>query len=211
MALFEKSFEHDEALFNMAVREFIAFGYEQASINRILNDAGMSKGQFYYHFKTKEGLYLALTDVLIAKKVAFMAEVMNPEDFQQDIFTIFKIQIQYGIQFAQTYPVINQFADSFLKEKGNQIYETALARHNFENNDAINMLVEAAYHKGEFREDLPLPFVKKSIGYLFTNFADLIDLNSADEAQENLNYLVDFLRAGLGKNLPEDVQSGDVR
>ena len=50
---FAKTFEHKQKLLDAALAEFNEYGYEQASINRILAQAGMSKGQFYYHFKNK--------------------------------------------------------------------------------------------------------------------------------------------------------------
>jgi AcrR family transcriptional regulator len=194
---FEKGFQHNEALFGTAVQEFSEAGYEQASINTILTNAGMSKGQFYYHFKNKEALYLALIEIMIDRKQAFLAGVMRPEDFEQDIFTIFKQQIEYGLAFAKANPEIQAFSDSFLREKGNAIYEKVMARFNFENTGAFDRLIEAAFHKGEFREGLPLSFLQKTIGYLFTHVTDLTDLSNADNAQENLDRLVDFMKTGL--------------
>ena len=196
---FEKSFEHSESLFEAAITEFIDKGYESASINTILKNAQMSKGQFYYHFQNKEGLYFALIDVLIARKRAFLTSVMQPEDFQKDIFTIFETQIRYGLAFAKEYPAINQFAERFVREKGNAIYIKAMAKYNFENDDFIMGLVEAAYHNGDFREDLPLTFIKKTIGYLFTNVADMVDLNNEDEFEDNMLYLIEFMKSGLGR------------
>lgn len=111
---FAKSFEHNDELYAAAIEEFVAAGYDQASINTILKKAGMSKGQFYYHFQNKEGLYLALIDIMIERKKEFLATMMQLQDFQQDIFTVFKTQIPYSIIFAQEYPEINQFSESFL-------------------------------------------------------------------------------------------------
>ena len=194
---FEKGFQHNEALFGTAVQEFSEAGYEQASINTILTNAGMSKGQFYYHFKNKEALYLALIEIMIDRKQAFLAGVMRPEDFEQDIFTIFKQQIEYGLAFAKANPEIQAFSDSFLREKGNAIYEKVMAQFNFESTGAFDRLIETAFHKGEFREGLPLSFLQKTIGYLFTHVTDLTDLSKADNAQENLERLVDFMKTGL--------------
>jgi AcrR family transcriptional regulator len=203
---FDKSFEHSEALLEAALAEFCAEGYQQASINTILQKAGMSKGQFYYHFGNKEGLYLALIEVLIARKVAFMQTVMQTTDFQQDIFGILKTQTRYGLAFGQAYPLINQFADSFLKEKGTAVYEKAMAIHNFEDNQMLNVLIEQAYAQGNFRADLPLAFVKKTIGYLFTHVTDLTDLSSTQEAENSLNYLISFMKNGLAR-IPDEPSS----
>ncbi|MGB0384315.1 MAG: TetR/AcrR family transcriptional regulator [Ardenticatenaceae bacterium] len=196
---FDKSFEHREALFDAALEEFAGKGYDRASINGILKVAGMSKGQFYYHFKNKEGLYFALIDVLIARKRAFLAATMTPDEFEQDIFTIFETQIRHGMAFAQSYPAINRFAESFVKEKGNAIYKKVMSKHNFENDDLMNNLVALAYQKGDFREDLPLAFIQKTIGYLFTHVAEITDMNKAEEFEDNLMYLIAFMKRGLAR------------
>ncbi len=198
--MFNKDFQHNEALFQAAVREFSEAGYEQASINTILTNSGMSKGQFYYHFENKQALYLALIEIMIERKQTFLAGVMRPEDFNQDIFTILKTQIEHGIAFAQDNPEIQAFSDSFLREKGNAIYATVMERFNFEDSGAFDQLIETAYHKGEFREAFPLSFLQKTIGYLFTHVTDLTDLSTADNAQENLDCLVEFMKSGLGRN-----------
>ena len=197
---FDKSFEHSDALFETAVAEFCAEGYQQASINTILQKAGMSKGQFYYHFGNKEGLYLALIEVLIARKVAFMQSIMQPEDFQQDIFGLLKTQIAYGLAFARENPLINEFGNSFLQEKGTPIYEKAMAIYNFEDSQMLHVMIEQAWNNGDFREDLPLAFIKKTIGYLFTHVTDLTGLSSTTDAEENLNYLISFMKTGLARD-----------
>jgi|SRR5690606_17021567 len=198
-ARFFKTFEHSDELFEAALAEFSDKGYEQASINTILQAAGMSKGQFYYHFKTKEDLYLSLIGVLIERKQAFLASVMQTEDFQQDIFGIFQAQISYSMKFAREYPAINRFGESFLREKGSPIYEKALATYNFEDNAAIDRLIDMAYQRGELRDDLPLPFIKKVIGHLFTHAADIIQLRDPAAYEDELRYLIEFIKSGLGK------------
>lgn len=194
---FAREFEHSQALFDAAVTEFVAKGYEVASINTILEAAGMSKGQFYYHFKNKEGLYFALIEVMIAKKQEFLAQVMTPAAFQQDLFGIFQMQIRYGLAFARDYPAINRFSESFLREKGNPIYAKAIAKFNFENDAAINGLIARAYANGELRTDLPLAFTQKVIGYLFSHVVELVDLKRVEDAEANLAYLITFMKSGL--------------
>jgi TetR/AcrR family transcriptional regulator len=196
---FEKQFDHSHALFEAALETFISDGYEQASLNAILEDAEMSKGQFYYHFENKEGLYLALIGVLIERKRAFLAEVMSPEDFEGDIFTILNAQIRHSMAFARQHPQINRFAESFVKEQGSPIYKGALATYNFDENEGINALIEAAYQGGEFREDLPLAFIRKMVTHLFTHFAELLDLYSVKAVEHNLHYLIEFMRSGLAR------------
>ncbi len=197
---FENGFEHRDELFDAALEVFIDKGYEQASINTILQMAGMSKGQFYYHFKTKEDLYLALIGVLIDRKREFLERTMRAEDFQQDIFEVLRTQIRYGMAFAQEYPAINRFAASFVREQGNAIYDRALTTYNFEDNAAMGQLLAAAFARGDFRDDLPPAFIQKVIGYMLTHAADLTDLGDFDALEANLDYLITFLKSGLGRS-----------
>lgn len=196
---FAHEFEHRQALFDAAVEEFVARGYELASLNTILDKAGMSKGQFYYHFKNKEGLYFALIEVMIAQKRAFLAQVMEPAAFQQDLFTIFQHQIQHGLAFAQTYPALQRFSEGFMREQGNPIYVKALAHYNLVNDAAIQDLLARAYANGELRTDLPLAFMQKVIGYLFTHVVELVEIHQLAEAEANLQHLLSFMKFGLAR------------
>lgn len=197
---FTKSFEHKQKLLDAALAEFNAYGYEQASINRILDTAGMSKGQFYYHFKNKEALYFALMDLGVEKKLEFFENLNLQGEFPQDIFGMFKMQIQLGIAFAMAYPAIYDLSQAFLREKGHPIYAKVLARHNFQENERIAQMIEAAYQQGAFREDLPLAFIKQMIGYMFNQVADFANLDDPAEMETNLSYLIDFMKNGLAKN-----------
>jgi TetR/AcrR family transcriptional regulator len=196
---FPKDFEHSQELFEAALTEFILHGYEQASLNTILEKAGMSKGQFYYHFKNKEDLYLALIDELISKKRAFLAAALTPEDFNGNIFSVFRRHLQHSMAFARVYPAISQFSESFLREKGSRIYQKALSIHNFENNDYITAMVKKGLDNGEFREDLPPEFIQNLIAYLFTHTADLANLSRADQFEAGMDHIIDFIQHGLGK------------
>lgn len=198
--IFAKPFAHDQALFDAALQEFVRHGYEQASINTILQAAGMSKGQFYHHFGNKEGLYLALIGVLIEQKQRFMSGVMQPDDFQQDIFGIFQKQIRYGLAFAREYPAINQFSESFVREKGNAIYDRVLTVYNLHDNAAIDGLVDRAIEQGQLRADFPRPLIKHIIGYLFTHSLDLTGVKALEESESALFYLIEFMRSGLANN-----------
>lgn len=195
---FANDFEHKEALFQAALREFDIAGYEAASINKILSRASMSKGQFYYHFRNKEALYLALLENVIDIKASFFAKEKNQITFEEDIFSIFRAQVKLGFDFLNKRPEINAFISSFLREKGSAIYMTAMQCFNFDNDVAMYALIEAAYRRGEFKSGIPLTFIQKTVTHFFSHYADLIDPINED-VEENLSYLIEFMRSGLAK------------
>jgi len=54
--------EKREQIIEAAAREFATFGYEGASLNRILEQAGVSKGAAYYYFNDKVDVFLTVVD-----------------------------------------------------------------------------------------------------------------------------------------------------
>lgn len=64
--------ERRAELLDPAEREFLAYGFDGASLNRILADAGMSKGQAYYYVTGKADLYRAVIERVIARFAAKM-------------------------------------------------------------------------------------------------------------------------------------------
>jgi AcrR family transcriptional regulator len=198
--IFDRTFEHKEKLMAAALEEFSLHGYEQASLNNILQTAGMSKGQFYYHFGSKEDLYFALITAVIQRKQAFLAKELEDQDRQGDIFDILLEQLTAGLTFSRLYPEINRFADSFMREKGTPIYDKALEKFNLGSGDFLERMVQKAIENGELRQDIPQSFISNAIGYLFTHAVEVASLSEVETAQENLDYLVAFLRSGFGKH-----------
>ena len=60
----------EERLTEASLAEFASKSYEEASVNTIIDCAGISKGSFYYRFKTKYDLYLHLLKTGVEKKWA---------------------------------------------------------------------------------------------------------------------------------------------
>lgn len=67
--------ERQVQLLDPAEHEFAEHGYEQASINRILKQAGMSKGQAYHYIAGKADLYYAV----MARAMARLTTQLNPQ------------------------------------------------------------------------------------------------------------------------------------
>lgn len=193
----QKTFERRQEVIDAALKEFSDKGYKGASLNNILKEAQISKGTFYYHFKNKEDLYFFLIEILIEEKKRFMKDRIKPEDFNEDIFTIFKLQAKLGVEFAINNPQINDFAKSFIKERENLIYEKALERYNFKDDTLVKSLINNAYTKGEIRNDIPKEFVERLIGHLFTNLVELTGALNVEDYEEQINFLLEFMKNGL--------------
>lgn len=58
----QRSEETRAHILEAAVKQFAVNGYNKASVDSICDQAGVSKGAFYHHFKTKQDVFLALLD-----------------------------------------------------------------------------------------------------------------------------------------------------
>jgi AcrR family transcriptional regulator len=77
--------ERAAGLFLVAAQAFLAFGFEGASLNRIIADAGWSKSSFYHYFHDKQELY----DHLLAKlrsHYASQTALMDPQTLTRETF-----------------------------------------------------------------------------------------------------------------------------
>ena len=195
----EKSFEKRQELISAAAIEFSKKGYESASLNNILKEAGISKGTFYYHFKNKEDLYMYIIRIFINEKKKFLEENIKPEEFNKDIFELLGVFTKAGMKFANSNPHISNFSQSLIKEQNRKMYNKVLKDFGHEADDYMENLIEGAYAKGELREDLPKDFVKRLVAYLFTHIPDITHSDKVDDYGVAINNLVKFLKDGLGK------------
>ncbi|WP_194421052.1 TetR/AcrR family transcriptional regulator [Microbacterium abyssi] len=72
--------ERRRALAEATVAEFARAGYEGASLNRIIRDAGMSKSSFYHFVGSKDELFDTVVRMLI-DDVAALWSLPEPADF----------------------------------------------------------------------------------------------------------------------------------
>jgi AcrR family transcriptional regulator len=66
-----------ERILEAALDEFVQFGLAGARVDRIAGTAGINKAMIYYHFDSKEDLYLKVLETQIKARVAAVAEVFQ--------------------------------------------------------------------------------------------------------------------------------------
>lgn len=67
-----------QAILGAALEEFAAHGFHDASLNRIIDAAGISKGSMYYYFDGKEDLFADVTRVEFERLFATVGAVDLP-------------------------------------------------------------------------------------------------------------------------------------
>ncbi len=75
----EKADETRRALFSAAAVVVGKYGYEEASITRITEQAGVGNGTFYNYFKTRQELFDQLLPAVGGQLLEYIASRLDPE------------------------------------------------------------------------------------------------------------------------------------
>lgn len=71
--------EKRECILQAAIAEFAERRFSDASINRIVKAAGISRGSFYQYFKDKEDLYMLIIERISKEKLEVFANHLPPK------------------------------------------------------------------------------------------------------------------------------------
>jgi len=103
-------------IINAALQEFAAKGYEQASTNQIVKEAGIGKGMLFYYFSNKLGLYLYLVDYAITTFIDDFLDVIDTTE--PDFIERFRVTAQIKMNYYHKHFHISNFISSvYLNEK----------------------------------------------------------------------------------------------
>lgn len=198
----EKSFAKEKKLFAAALEEFTQRPYEEASLNTILKNAGVSKGVFYYHFADKQALYLYLLQKATKEKWAFITQQSATSTTPAaTLFEQFRLQARFGLQFAQQYPLYHKLGRMLAKEVGNPIYEVAKQQLQPGGEQQLAQLVGDALAKGELRPGYTQNFLIQLLSFLFSGFDEVFGAEENTDPGHmlaNLDQYVEFMQRGLG-------------
>jgi len=75
-----------DAILRAALDEFAAHGFHDASLNRVIDAAGISKGSMYYYFDGKEDLFAHVVRVEFERLLAVVDPIDMPAELGPDAF-----------------------------------------------------------------------------------------------------------------------------
>ena len=93
-----------QAILAAALEEFAAHGFHDASLNRVIDSAGISKGSMYYYFDGKEDLYAHVARVELERMFARLGPfdipaVINPDAFWSSLENYY-LQLMSALEAA---------------------------------------------------------------------------------------------------------------
>lgn len=164
MKLDQLESEKKEKIIEALLDEYSAEGLENASTNRIVKAAGISKGSLFNYIGSKLDQYLFLLDheikVLMVVMQGYMSEVTMPTDYLDQLLTISQVKIRVSIEYPRENRLLfNAYVEKDPKVKAymDEIYDKiatqTLEQHKqmldpqlLINPDDRDMVVEMIFH-----------------------------------------------------------------
>ncbi|OKP95156.1 TetR/AcrR family transcriptional regulator [Paenibacillus sp. P46E] len=111
--------DKQDRIINAALQEFALKGYQNASTNEIVKQAGISKGLLFHYFNNKKDLYLFLFDYFIEM---LMEEIHAHIDWEQrDIFIKYRNVAILKFGLFQKYPNAFEFIKRVYPEDSSEV------------------------------------------------------------------------------------------
>jgi len=221
----EKSFERKDELIEAALDEFTTKSYENASLNKIIKNAGISKGTFYYHFEDKKALYLFLQESAYNIQIEFQNKRMkelagdpqnlrfwDPENevfegfMQSDFFEKIKLSAHIGAEAAATFPKYLKLTIMFFKEEENEetrdIIEYVNSFRKTTIEEGVKKMVQDAIEAGDLSDRFSKDFIIRIVNHFLVHYNEIFGIDEVYEESkflEDINNFVDFLKFGFGR------------
>jgi TetR/AcrR family transcriptional regulator len=143
--------DKQDRIINAASKEFAQNGYDKASTNEIVKEAGISKGLLFHYFQNKKQLYFFLYEHLIE---ILMEKIMEEVDWnQKDIFIRYRQIALVKLELFQVYPELFNFVKAIYSETSSTVKSEIDARG--------KKLLDNSFH--QLLSDIDLSKFKKGI------------------------------------------------
>lgn len=185
-----------------ALHEFAEHGFEGASINRIVDRAGIAKGSFYQYFDDKADLFEQILDYIAELKMAFISPVLlNPA--QHDFFTLLEELYRSGLAFAKENPQAARLGLEVNQNRTTPVFKQLLAESWRKADAFFRPLLELAIQRGEIDPAIDQQFVIFMIVQMQLASLDYyLEISQRNEVDEDfmptIRLMLNFIRNGIG-------------
>jgi AcrR family transcriptional regulator len=148
-----------ERILGAAAREFAERGYEAASVNRIIIEAGISKGSLYYYFDDKEDLFATVVEQAAGQFLG-KSGLPSPNDLTAETFwRTFRELTLRTVDLFQADEWYVGLTRSFLRFRRGDPNAPAIRRMIELWRSQLHDFLSRGQELKVVRSDLPLPFL----------------------------------------------------
>jgi AcrR family transcriptional regulator len=189
-----------------AVDEFAQHGYDNASINRIVDECHIAKGSFYQYFEDKKDLYKHLINRISEEKLSFVAPVLA-NIANMDLFTLLGEMYRAALAYGRSSIKAAMIGNQVYKNQDHPVHKEIIADGMVQAKALYANLLTKAIAKGEVRADIDLDFAVHMLismnvsifEYYFREVRqeDFNMSNFDDNVMDTVNIAIDFIKKGI--------------
>jgi AcrR family transcriptional regulator len=170
----DRSAERRTQILDAAENVFAQMGFNQATMDDIVVESGLSKGALYWYYKSKDALILALLDRIFAGGLAHFEGLVDVDGSASErLDVIIQGTVQEMIRIKHLMPLIYEFVALAARRKSVRETLGGYYRHY---HDIISRIIEQGIDSGEFvdidPDEAALAFLGLGEGLAMLYFVD---------------------------------------
>ena len=198
-----------KSIIDASVYEFANNGFKNASVNKIVEKAGISKGSLFNYFKSKNLLFDHIYQIALREVKTYLAKVRD-ESENDNFFTRFNKIINSGVAFINKHPRLARIYFRLLNSDDSPYGKVIIQKLHSEAIRYLTNIVETGIERNELRSELnptTVAFLMESTlnRILQVHYLEIFDTKSdlANTDIDWINEIVDTLKIGLSVELPK--------
>jgi len=108
--------EKKDTILHEAMLEFGHYGFDLASIQRIIEQSGISRGSFYQYFEDKTDIFGEVMLEISARKMKYLNPVLEKKE-EYGLFELLKEMVKKAVHFGLEDPVAFQIGKDLISSK----------------------------------------------------------------------------------------------
>lgn len=200
--------EKQQRIMDTAIDEFSAYGFRQASINRMVQKLGIAKGSIFQYFGTKEGLFHVIFDHAV-ELVRLSLRKVKQDTAGKGFFERIRQSLLAGIRFIEKHPRIYRIYLKMIFQEDFPLRAEFLQQVHLFSSEYLKPHVQAGMAAGELRKDLDVDMAVFFLDALMDRFlqaycVSFLDAGAglyrapAGQVEERVDEFIRMLERGLG-------------
>lgn len=196
--------EKKKLIIDITINEFYQYGYEKASISRIVEKAAIAKGSFYQYFENKEDLFGLIIDTARQKKLYYLNDITNRAT-KMKFFELLEHLCIGSLYFLRENTQLASITDRFIKNASQSLKEKIIGENAKHSNEFMRQLLQSAISRKEVKDSIDVDYVANYITNLFIYMSDYIRMQNEDisniqesEYKSIVSKTIDLIATGIG-------------
>ncbi len=164
--------EKKQRILEVCYREFSRYNFREASVTRIVDEAGIAKGSMYKYFDDKKDLYHFLIDHAVATKLNFIER--NRDQKSGSIWDELWSGIETGARFDFQYPLYAQFLDRVMSPANDGFDIDTRTAVIDQSHQYVLHFITRAIENGEVRDDVDPELIGRFVNTILTKASQIL-------------------------------------